>query len=181
MQLCGSINCVCSPRLADNERVKVDDLVVSVFVSKQNTASLSILDCVDRLSHEYPANKFLVIDADQVPRAAYDADLQQFPAALISFGGDVYRRLVQESSGYPADWQGSPQWELPSCADTQGTVQCTLPGAFYSSVKREIELFGVNYNGCEVSSLPLRSGTHSYTHGIDTDNLNVKRVGWPTE
>ncbi|GBE59115.1 RNA-binding protein, putative [Babesia ovata] len=168
--------------IPDRERVQSDDLVVSVFVSQQNTASLSVLDCVDRLSREYPGNKFLVIDADQVPRAAYDADLQQFPAALLSFGGDVYRRLVQETNGYPSGWQAVPQWELPSCGtDSQSPVECTLPEAFYTSVKREIESFAGSFHGQPIATLKSRSGTHSYTHGIDTDNLNVKRVGWPTE
>lgn len=168
--------------LPERETAKTEDLIVSVFVSKQNTASLSVLDCVDRLSLEFPANTFLVIDADQVPRAAYDADLQQFPAALLSFGGDVYRRLIQENGGYPPDWQGTLQWELPpTSSDGSPSVDCVLPGLFYKSVKDGIVSFGNAFNEKDISSIRSRCGTHSYTHGIDTDNLNVKRVGWPTE
>ncbi|ORM41887.1 uncharacterized protein BXIN_0531 [Babesia sp. Xinjiang] len=166
----------------ERDCVKSEDLVLSVFVSQQNTASLSIFDTVARLSTEHPGHRFLIIDADQVPRAAYDADLQQFPAVLLSFGGDIYRRLVQVSGGYPDNWQASPQWGLPSCSsDIQPSVECTLPETFYESVKREIKTFSANYNGREIASLKSRAGTHSYSHGIDTDNLNVKRVGWPTE
>ncbi|GFE53137.1 RNA-binding protein, putative [Babesia ovis] len=168
--------------IPERDRVRSEDLVISVFVTHQNTGSLSILECVDQLSREYSGNKFLIIDADQVPRAAYDADLQQFPAVLLSFGGDIYRRLVQVTGGYPNDWQAVPRWDLPSNSqDDQPSVECTLPGNLYASVKSEIASFAANYHGKEIASLKSRCGTHSYTHGIDTDNLNVKRVGWPTE
>nr|BAN64935.1 hypothetical protein [Babesia bovis] len=166
--------------IPEHERVKLEDLVISVFVTEQNTSSMSIFDCIDQLSMEYPGNRFLIIDADQVPRAAYDADLQQFPAVLLSFGGDIYRRLLQVSGGYPSDWEGSPRWDLMG-SGLQPSVECTLPGNLYAQVKDEVTLFSTKLVDKDIASIKSRCGTHSYTHGIDTDNLNVKRVGWPTE
>lgn len=168
--------------LPDRPSAKTEDLVVTVFISKQNTASLSVLDCVDKLSQEFPENRFLVVDVDQVPRAAYDADLQQLPAALLSFGGDVHRALVQETNGYPPGFKGTMQWQLgPPEAASMPAVECVLPERFYKSVKAGIMAFRKSFNGRKIAKMTSRCGTHNYTHGIDTDNLNAKRVGWPTE
>lgn len=157
------------------------DLVVSVFYNRQSTASLSVLDSVNKLSSEFPLNTFLLVDSDLVPRSAYDADVQHFPSALLSYGGDLYRDMISEESGYTDKWSNSYTWQFTG-EQSQSTQdqQCALPEKFYKSVLRAMNKFN-NYDGKKVSAIKSRAGTHSYTHGIDTDNLNLKRVGWPTE
>uniref|UniRef100_A0A3B0N7T1 Uncharacterized protein n=1 Tax=Theileria annulata TaxID=5874 RepID=A0A3B0N7T1_THEAN len=168
-------------RPLDNDTIHMKDLVVSVFYNRQSTASLSVLDSVNRLSSEFPLNTFLLMDSDVVPRSAYDADVQHFPSALLSYGGDLYRDLVSEESGYSDKWSNSYRW---SFSDEESksvqNQQCVLPEKFYQSVLTAMNKFN-SFDGKNVSAIKSRAGTHSYTHGIDTDNLNLKRVGWPTE
>lgn len=123
------------------------------------------MDQVIELASKYPNNKFLIINADTVPRAAYDADIQHFPVALISFGGDCNRTLVHLDDYY--QWNEQYEWK-----DTQSTDFCNLGINFTKKLEKEMKSFSCSYNS--------KAGTHSYTHGIDTDNLNVKRVGWPS-
>ncbi|UVC54655.1 hypothetical protein MACJ_003624 [Theileria orientalis] len=172
-------NYVYKPLVTDT--VNVNDLVVSVFFNRQSTASLSVLDSVNELSESFPLNKFLLVDSDLVPRSAYDADVQHFPSALISYGGDLYRDLVSEESGFNPTTRRYYSWTF-NCSGEENLENnvCVLPKNFYNSVLNAIKKFS-SYNGKKVSSIKSKAGTHSYTHGIDTDNLNVKRVGWPTE
>ncbi|KAK2196690.1 Thioredoxin-like superfamily [Babesia duncani] len=168
---------VYGPR-ADETVVFADDLVITFFLAKQSTAAISILPLIETLAKEYPTNRFLVVDADLVPRAAYDADIQQFPSVLVSYGGDLFRDLIQGSTGYPLGWRAAPRWDATTI---QSDVACILPETFYKSIKNSVDTFYRKHDGKSISSIKTKAGTHSYTHGIDTDNLNVKRVGWPTE
>ncbi|BAM40166.1 uncharacterized protein TOT_020000428 [Theileria orientalis strain Shintoku] len=165
----------------DTDTVNLNDLVVSVFFNKQSTASLSVLDSVNELSSAFPSNKFLLVDSDMVPRSAYDADVQHFPSALLSYGGDLYRDLVSEESGFNPNLRSYYNWSFTHFEkENPENNACVLPMNFYNSVVKAIKKFS-SYNGKKVSSIKSKAGTHSYTHGIDTDNLNLKRVGWPTE
>ncbi|UKK02059.2 hypothetical protein MACK_001413 [Theileria orientalis] len=165
----------------DTDTVNVNDLVVSVFFNKQSTASLSVLESVNELSTAFPSNKFLLVDSDLVPRSAYEADVQHFPSALLSYGGDLYRDLVSEESGFNPTSRSYYSWTFSNSGEENPDNNvCVLPKKFYNSVLQAIKKFSL-YNGKKVLSITSKAGTHSYTHGIDTDNLNLKRVGWPTE
>ncbi|AFZ79329.1 hypothetical protein BEWA_021770 [Theileria equi strain WA] len=167
----------------ETQIVSSKDLLISLFFTKQSTSSLSVFESIGKIAEDFPLNKILIIDADVVPRSAYDADIQQFPSVLLSYGGDLYRQLIETNGGFHKDWQRSYGWYFKPLDINQeeSRVDCVLPERLYELIHEGINKFHSSHNGRNISSIKSKAGTHSYTHGIDTDNLNLKRVGWPTE
>eukprot|EP00916_Digyalum_oweni_P008837 GHVL01014761.1.p1 GENE.GHVL01014761.1~~GHVL01014761.1.p1 ORF type:complete len:165 (-),score=31.61 GHVL01014761.1:65-559(-) len=80
-----------------------DQLIVSMFTAKFSNQSILIKDEYKKLAESFPQHVFTTIDCDEVPRAAYHADVDCVPSIVIMKRDDHYRQKVTPTDYAQAD------------------------------------------------------------------------------
>ncbi|KAL8448581.1 hypothetical protein Emag_003896 [Eimeria magna] len=96
--------------------------------------------------------KFLVVDVDEVPRAAYHCGVEDSCTFVIQYNCDAFRRRIADALG----------------TKTPQQLVAELRPAMDSCLKAVQE-----------AELPQQQ-VEWYSHNIPVDNLNVYRMNWPT-
>lgn len=123
------------------------------FSAKQCTHNKQLLEHFNALAETTGSRaKFLVIDVDEVPRAAYHCGVEDQCTFVVQYNGDAFRRRIADPLGMK-----SPQQLV---ADFRAALD-----ACFKAVQQ---------------SEPPQQQVEWYSHSIPIDNLNVYRVNWPT-
>lgn len=96
--------------------------------------------------------RFLVVDVDEVPRAAYHCGVEDSSTFVVQYNGDAFRKRI---------------------ADPLGTKS---PQQLISELRGELDACLKALQQPE----PPQQQVVWYSHSIPVDNLNVYRVNWPT-
>ncbi|CDJ61344.1 RNA-binding protein, putative [Eimeria maxima] len=123
------------------------------FAATFNTHNKLLLEQFIALAKSSNSNtQFLVVDVDEVPRAAYHCGVEHPCTFVVQFNGDAFRKQIADSVG------------------TKTTSQ--LISEFRTALDECLKELQ--------QPEPPQQRVEWYSHSIPVDNLNVYRVNWPT-
>ncbi|OEH77883.1 uncharacterized protein LOC34621742 [Cyclospora cayetanensis] len=127
---------------------------LAIFFSvKFNNHNKQLLDQFMAMANSVGSNvSFLIVDVDEVPRAAYHCGVEQPCTFVVQYKGDAFRRRIADSIGTK-----TPQQLI-------GDLRAALDACLSALQQPE----------------PPQQRVEWYSHSIPVDNLNVYRVNWPT-
>ncbi|KAL8453749.1 hypothetical protein Emed_000690 [Eimeria media] len=123
------------------------------FTSKCNTHNKVLLEQFSAIAQSAGSTfKFLVVDVDEVPRAAYHCGVEDACTFVVQYNCDAFRKRIADPLG----------------TKTPQQLVAELRAVMDSCV-----------NAVQKSEVPQQQ-VEWYSHNIPVDNLNVYRVNWPT-
>ncbi|CDJ53563.1 RNA-binding protein, putative [Eimeria brunetti] len=123
------------------------------FAATFNTHNKEILEqFIAMAKSSNPSTHFLIVDVDEVPRAAYHCGVEHSCTLVVQFNGDAFRRRIDNPVGT----------KTPS--QLMGEFRAALDECLNAVQQKE----------------PPQQRVEWYSHSIPVDNLNVYRVNWPT-
>ncbi|CDI83990.1 RNA-binding protein, putative [Eimeria acervulina] len=123
------------------------------FAATFNTHNKLLLEQFIALAQSSSRNThFLIVDVDEVPRAAYHCGVEHPCTFVIQFNGDAFRKRITDPVGT----------KTPSQLISE--FRSALDECLHAVQQPE----------------PPQQRVEWYSHSIPVDNLNVYRVNWPT-
>ncbi|EEA05894.1 uncharacterized protein CMU_016430 [Cryptosporidium muris RN66] len=131
------------------------------FSAEFSTSSLSLLNEYIELKQLYPSIKFLLVDIDECPRAAYNYDITDIPSICIVRGVDIVNELITKKvNGNILNIIQETKIIIEK--ELQNLKNYTWPSEYIRQI------------------LPQSTGSKSayWHHNIGLDNSNIIDLGW---